>query len=73
MCMHQCMYTCPCLCVFAVCVPQLSDEDSDLELSSIEEVSAEPVGVRRSSDIGGTSGTSVWSSSASRPGGWAGP
>ncbi|XP_076134946.1 cilium assembly protein DZIP1L isoform X1 [Alosa pseudoharengus] len=52
---------------------QLSDEDSDLELSSIEEVSAEPVGVRRSSDIGGTSGTSVWSSSTSRPGGWANP
>ncbi|XP_062411264.1 cilium assembly protein DZIP1L [Sardina pilchardus] len=52
---------------------QLSDEDSDLELSSIEEVSAEPLGVRRSSDIGGTSGTSVWSSSTSRPGGWANP
>ncbi|XP_031431423.1 zinc finger protein DZIP1L isoform X2 [Clupea harengus] len=52
---------------------QLSDEESDLELSSIEEVSAGPVGVRRSSDIGGTSGTSIWSSSsASRPGGWAG-
>ncbi|XP_063056528.1 cilium assembly protein DZIP1L isoform X2 [Engraulis encrasicolus] len=60
---------------------QMSDEESDMELSSIEEVSAEPlgsglggggggVGVRRSSDMGGTSGTSVWSSSTSRQGGW---
>ncbi|XP_030646931.1 cilium assembly protein DZIP1L [Chanos chanos] len=47
-----------------------SDVDSDLELSSIEEITPHPAGVRGSSDVGGTSGTSVWSSSASRAGVW---
>ncbi|KAM6963100.1 cilium assembly protein DZIP1L [Aplochiton taeniatus] len=50
---------------------QLSDEESDLDLSSIQESvplpaqGAYPVG-RGSSDAGGTTGTSVWSSSNSR-------
>ncbi|XP_051754240.1 cilium assembly protein DZIP1L isoform X2 [Ctenopharyngodon idella] len=48
----------------------LSDEESDLELSSIEELTANRAGVRKSSEVGGTSGTSAWSSAASRPGAW---
>ncbi|KAK2889151.1 hypothetical protein Q8A67_014526 [Cirrhinus molitorella] len=48
----------------------LSDEESDLELSSIEELTAHRAGVRKSSEVGGTSGTSAWSSVASRPGAW---
>ncbi|XP_026119502.1 cilium assembly protein DZIP1L [Carassius auratus] len=48
----------------------LSDEDSDLELSSIAELTGNRAGVRRSSEVGGTSGTSAWSSVASRPGAW---
>ncbi|KAI4901944.1 hypothetical protein NFI96_021244, partial [Prochilodus magdalenae] len=48
----------------------VSEEESDLELSSIEELAALPTGVLKSSDVGGTSGTSVWSSAASRAGGW---
>ncbi|XP_051563455.1 cilium assembly protein DZIP1L isoform X2 [Myxocyprinus asiaticus] len=48
----------------------LPDEESDLELSSIEELIAPPAGVQRSSEVGGTSGTSVWSSAASRAGAW---
>ncbi|KAJ8418518.1 hypothetical protein AAFF_G00000170 [Aldrovandia affinis] len=56
-------------------VVQLSDEDSDLELSSIEEISPQAAGgrtpgVRGSADSAGSPGTSVWSSSASRGGGW---
>ncbi|XP_038857714.1 zinc finger protein DZIP1L [Salvelinus namaycush] len=57
---------------------QLSDEESDLELSSIEELLSLPVGGQSQSlggrgstevGLGGTSGTSVWSSSTSRAGG----
>ncbi|ROI15733.1 Zinc finger protein DZIP1L [Anabarilius grahami] len=48
----------------------LSDEESDLELSSIEELTANRAGVRKSSEVGGTTGTSAWSSAASRPGAW---
>uniref|UniRef100_A0A8C2JSX1 DAZ interacting zinc finger protein 1-like n=1 Tax=Cyprinus carpio TaxID=7962 RepID=A0A8C2JSX1_CYPCA len=48
----------------------LSDEESDLELSSIEELTANRAGVHKSSEVGGTSGTSAWSSVASRPGAW---
>ncbi|KAA0713076.1 Zinc finger protein DZIP1L DAZ-interacting protein 1-like protein [Triplophysa tibetana] len=46
----------------------LSDEWSDLELSSIEELTIPPAGERRSSEVVGTSGTSVWSSTASKAG-----
>uniref|UniRef100_A0A672PPE6 Zinc finger protein DZIP1L-like n=1 Tax=Sinocyclocheilus grahami TaxID=75366 RepID=A0A672PPE6_SINGR len=48
----------------------LSDEESDLELSSIEELTANRARVHKSSEVGGTSGTSAWSSAASRPGAW---
>uniref|UniRef100_A0A673I0K9 Zinc finger protein DZIP1L-like n=1 Tax=Sinocyclocheilus rhinocerous TaxID=307959 RepID=A0A673I0K9_9TELE len=48
----------------------LSDEESDLELSSIEELTANHARVHKSSEVGGTSGTSAWSSAASRPGAW---
>ncbi|XP_051996595.1 cilium assembly protein DZIP1L-like [Xyrauchen texanus] len=48
----------------------LSDEDSDLELSSIEELTSPPAGVQRSSEVGRTSGTSVWSSAARKAGAW---
>ncbi|XP_067314498.1 cilium assembly protein DZIP1L isoform X2 [Pseudorasbora parva] len=48
----------------------LSDEESDLELSSIEELTANRAKVRKSSEVVGTSGTSAWSSAASRPGAW---
>ncbi|KTF81715.1 hypothetical protein cypCar_00030420 [Cyprinus carpio] len=48
----------------------LSDEESDFELSSIEELTANRAGVHKSSEVGGTSGTSAWSSVASRPGAW---
>uniref|UniRef100_A0A672S6Q7 Zinc finger protein DZIP1L-like n=1 Tax=Sinocyclocheilus grahami TaxID=75366 RepID=A0A672S6Q7_SINGR len=48
----------------------LSDEESDLELSSIKELTANRAGVHKSSEVGGTSGTSAWSSVASRPGAW---
>ncbi|RXN14008.1 zinc finger DZIP1L-like protein [Labeo rohita] len=48
----------------------LSDEESDLELSSIEELTAHRARVHKSSEVGGTSGTSAWSSVASRPGAW---
>ncbi|CAM4624284.1 unnamed protein product [Leuciscus chuanchicus] len=48
----------------------LSDEDSDFELSSIEELTANRARVRKSSEVGGTSGTSAWSSAASKPGAW---
>ncbi|XP_072540163.1 cilium assembly protein DZIP1L isoform X2 [Salminus brasiliensis] len=48
----------------------VSEEESDLDLSSIEDLTALPTGVHRSSDMGGTSGTSVWSSAASRARGW---
>ncbi|KAI1889375.1 hypothetical protein AGOR_G00178620, partial [Albula goreensis] len=56
-------------------VMQLSDEDSDLELSSIEEISpraagGRTVGPQGGVDSAGSPGTSVWSSSASRRGGW---
>ncbi|XP_035268602.1 zinc finger protein DZIP1L isoform X1 [Anguilla anguilla] len=56
-------------------VVQLSDEDSDLDLSSIEDISPQAaVGraprTRGSADSAGSPGTSVWSSSASRGGGW---
>ncbi|MCI4375501.1 hypothetical protein PGIGA_G00110270 [Pangasianodon gigas] len=48
----------------------VSEEESDVDLSSIEELTAPPTAGRRSSDVGITSGTSVWSSAASRPGAW---
>uniref|UniRef100_A0A8C1Q973 DAZ interacting zinc finger protein 1-like n=1 Tax=Cyprinus carpio TaxID=7962 RepID=A0A8C1Q973_CYPCA len=48
----------------------LSDEESDLELSSIEELTANRAGVHKSSEVGGTSGTSARSSAASRLGVW---
>ncbi|XP_047670298.1 cilium assembly protein DZIP1L-like isoform X2 [Tachysurus fulvidraco] len=48
----------------------VSDEESDLDLSSIEELTAPPTVGRRSSDVAVTSGTSVWSSAASRAGAW---
>ncbi|XP_062306066.1 cilium assembly protein DZIP1L [Osmerus eperlanus] len=51
---------------------QLSEEESDLELSSIEEILPAGGAVRGgqgSTEVGGTSGTSVWSSSNSRAGG----
>uniref|UniRef100_A0A671NVI0 Zinc finger protein DZIP1L-like n=1 Tax=Sinocyclocheilus anshuiensis TaxID=1608454 RepID=A0A671NVI0_9TELE len=48
----------------------LSDEESDLELSSIEELTANRARVHKSSEVGRTSGTSAWSSAASRPGAW---
>uniref|UniRef100_A0A671T4E9 DAZ interacting zinc finger protein 1-like n=1 Tax=Sinocyclocheilus anshuiensis TaxID=1608454 RepID=A0A671T4E9_9TELE len=48
----------------------LSDEESDLELCSIKELTANRTGVHKSSEVGGTSGTSAWSSVASRPGAW---
>ncbi|XP_036426316.1 zinc finger protein DZIP1L isoform X2 [Colossoma macropomum] len=48
----------------------VSEEESDLDLSSLEEPIALPTGAQKSSDVGGTSGTSVWSSAASRAGGW---
>ncbi|KAK6313675.1 hypothetical protein J4Q44_G00151340 [Coregonus suidteri] len=60
----------------AVKTLQLSDEESDLELSSIEEPlpvggQSQSLGGRGSTEVGlgGTSGTSVWSSSTSRAGG----
>uniref|UniRef100_A0A8B9HYM1 DAZ interacting zinc finger protein 1-like n=1 Tax=Astyanax mexicanus TaxID=7994 RepID=A0A8B9HYM1_ASTMX len=49
---------------------QVSEEESDLDLSSIEDLTALPTGPHRSSDMGGTSGTSVWSSAASRARVW---
>ncbi|XP_061094944.1 cilium assembly protein DZIP1L [Conger conger] len=54
---------------------RLSDEDSDLELSSIEDVSPQAVvgrtpGARGSADSAGSKGTSMWSSLASRGVGW---
>ncbi|XP_046706718.1 zinc finger protein DZIP1L isoform X2 [Silurus meridionalis] len=49
---------------------QVSEEESDLDLSSIEELTAPPTAGHRSSDVGVTSGTSVWSSAASRAGAW---
>ncbi|KAG7326367.1 hypothetical protein KOW79_009768 [Hemibagrus wyckioides] len=48
----------------------VSEEESDVDLSSIEELTAPPTAGRRSSDVGVTSGTSVWSSAASRGGAW---
>ncbi|KAL7891163.1 hypothetical protein AOLI_G00006390 [Acnodon oligacanthus] len=48
----------------------VSEEESDLDLSSIEEPIALPTGAQKSLDVGGTSRTSVWSSAASRAGGW---
>ncbi|KAI5628327.1 zinc finger protein DZIP1L [Silurus asotus] len=48
----------------------VSEEESDLDLSSIEELTAPPTAGHRSSDVGVTSGTSVWSSAASRAGAW---
>lgn len=48
----------------------VSEEESDVDLSSIEELTAPPTAGRRSSDAGVTSGTSVWSSAASRAGAW---
>ncbi|KAK2858074.1 hypothetical protein Q7C36_005993 [Tachysurus vachellii] len=48
----------------------VSDEESDLDLSSIEELAVPPTTGRRSSDVAVTSGTSVWSSAASRAGAW---
>ncbi|XP_049335276.1 cilium assembly protein DZIP1L [Astyanax mexicanus] len=48
----------------------VSEEESDLDLSSIEDLTALPTGPHRSSDMGGTSGTSVWSSAASRARVW---
>ncbi|XDV35881.1 hypothetical protein PO909_005745 [Leuciscus waleckii] len=51
-------------------VKQRADEDSDFELSSIEELTANRARVRKSSEVGGTSGTSAWSSAASKPGAW---
>ncbi|GAA6099623.1 cilium assembly protein DZIP1L-like isoform X3, partial [Tachysurus ichikawai] len=48
----------------------VSDEESDLDLSSIEELTAPPTVGRRSSDVAVTSGTSIWSSAASRAGAW---
>ncbi|KAB5584247.1 hypothetical protein PHYPO_G00105230 [Pangasianodon hypophthalmus] len=48
----------------------VSEEESDVDLSSIEELTAPPKAGRRTSDVGITSGTSVWSSAASRPGAW---
>nr|XP_015216584.1 PREDICTED: zinc finger protein DZIP1L [Lepisosteus oculatus] len=55
---------------------QLSDEESDLELSSVEEITPQSsaprvAGVRGSADSVGSPGTSVWSSSASRGAVWA--
>uniref|UniRef100_W5MGG0 DAZ interacting zinc finger protein 1-like n=1 Tax=Lepisosteus oculatus TaxID=7918 RepID=W5MGG0_LEPOC len=54
---------------------QLSDEESDLELSSVEEITPQSsaprvAGVRGSADSVGSPGTSVWSSSASRGAVW---
>uniref|UniRef100_A0A4W4E5I5 C2H2-type domain-containing protein n=1 Tax=Electrophorus electricus TaxID=8005 RepID=A0A4W4E5I5_ELEEL len=48
----------------------VSIEESDLELSSIEELFLAPTPLHRSSDTGGTSGTSVWSTATSRGRGW---
>uniref|UniRef100_A0A8C2BDG7 DAZ interacting zinc finger protein 1-like n=1 Tax=Cyprinus carpio TaxID=7962 RepID=A0A8C2BDG7_CYPCA len=48
----------------------LSDEESDLELSSIEELTANRAGVHKSSEVGGTSGINARSSAASRQGVW---
>ncbi|XP_053492557.1 cilium assembly protein DZIP1L isoform X2 [Ictalurus furcatus] len=48
----------------------VSEEESDVDLSSIEELTAPPTAGRRSSDAVVTSGTSVWSSAASRAGAW---
>ncbi|XP_060723061.1 cilium assembly protein DZIP1L-like [Tachysurus vachellii] len=48
----------------------VSDEESEMDLSSIEELTAPPTTGRRSSDVAATSGTSVWSSAASRAGAW---
>ncbi|XP_037390733.1 zinc finger protein DZIP1L isoform X1 [Pygocentrus nattereri] len=45
---------------------QVSEEESDLDLSSIEEPIALPTGAQKSLD----SRTSVWSSAAGRAGGW---
>ncbi|XP_066520884.1 cilium assembly protein DZIP1L [Hoplias malabaricus] len=44
----------------------VSEDESDLDLSSLEELTALPSGALKSSDVGVTSGTSVWSSAASR-------
>lgn len=49
---------------------QVSEEESDVDLSSIEELTAPTTAGRVSSDVGVTSGTSVWSSVASRAGAW---
>ncbi|XP_060775741.1 cilium assembly protein DZIP1L isoform X2 [Neoarius graeffei] len=48
----------------------VSEEESDVDLSSIEELTAPNTAGNRSSDVGVTSGTSVWSSTASRAGAW---
>ncbi|KAM9482898.1 cilium assembly protein DZIP1L isoform 1-T2 [Clarias gariepinus] len=48
----------------------VSEEESDVDLSSIEELTAPPTAGPRSTDVGGTSGTSLWSSAASRAGAW---
>ncbi|TRY72775.1 hypothetical protein DNTS_029733 [Danionella cerebrum] len=50
----------------------LSDEESDWDVSSIEELTGRRtgVGVHKSSEVGGNSGTSAWSSAASRAGAW---
>ncbi|TVK90597.1 Zinc finger protein DZIP1L [Bagarius yarrelli] len=48
----------------------VSEEESDIDLSSIEELTAPSTAGNRSLDVGVTSGTSVWSSAASRAGAW---
>ncbi|XP_062853272.1 cilium assembly protein DZIP1L [Trichomycterus rosablanca] len=48
----------------------VSEDESDLDLSSIEELIPLPPVGRGSTDVCATSGTSVWSSVASRPGAW---